>query len=61
MWYWLSNERMTVLVKVDEDDKIRTFPPIARRFVGQPLENLALWMNEVEGFRIEDLGAYSNR
>lgn len=55
MWYWLSNVKMTVAVRINEDDKIVEAPPIVKRFTGQPLENLALWMNKKDGFRIEEM------
>lgn len=46
---------MTVAVRINEDDKIVEAPPIVKRFTGQPLENLALWMNKKDGFRIEEM------
>jgi len=56
MWYWLSNVKMTVAVETDEDDKIVEAAPIVRKFIGQPLEDLAMWMNKQDGFRIEEMG-----
>ena len=57
MWYWLSNVKMTVAVELDKDDNIIEAAPIVRKFMGQPLENLALWMNKQDGFRIEELNS----
>jgi hypothetical protein len=55
MWYWLSSNRMTVGVEVDEDDIIEDTPPIVRKFRGQPLANLARWMGWQGGFRMQKL------
>lgn len=55
MWYWLSNVKMTVAVKTDENDNIVESAPIVRRFTGQNLENLAMWMNRQKGFEIEEM------
>ena len=49
--YWLSTERMTVVVDADARGVIVWAPPIVRRFVGQPLDNLIGWMRRQPGFR----------
>ena len=46
--YWFSNRRMTVSVDVDADKIITDAAPIARKFVGQPLRNLAIWMGQMK-------------
>lgn len=53
--YWLSSNRMTVEVIVDFDGKICKAAPIARKFTGQPLENLVRWMENQTGFRMEEI------
>lgn len=42
----LSNEKMTVLVKT-KNGIITEAAPIVRVFVGQPLDNLAVWMDKM--------------
>jgi hypothetical protein len=42
----LSNEKMTVLVKT-KNGIITEAAPIIRVFVGQPLDNLAVWMDKM--------------
>lgn len=41
--WWISSERFTVQVNTDERGIIVWAAPIVRRFVGQPLANLARW------------------
>jgi len=48
--WWLSTERMTVLVDVDDSDMVVRGPPIVRKFVGQPLTNLVRWLQKQPGF-----------
>lgn len=43
----LSNEQMTIKVEVDSDNNIQSIASVAHRFVGQPLNNLARWMNNM--------------
>lgn len=50
MWCWLSTEKMTVLVRVDNDVIVEA-PPVVRKFVGQRFSNLTNWMNKQPGFR----------
>jgi hypothetical protein len=42
----LSNEKMTVLVKT-KNGIITEAAPIVRVFIGQPLDNLAVWMDKM--------------
>lgn len=51
-WVWLSTERMTVVVRVDDDGIIKVTPPIVRKFLGQPVDNLIGWMKQQPGFEI---------
>ena len=53
MTYWLSSRKMTIAVRVEV--VIVEAPPIARKFIGQPLENLVGWMTRQGGFRMERL------
>jgi hypothetical protein len=50
-WYWLSTDRMTVGVAVDEHNVIVKAAPIVRRFIGQPSTNLGSWLRKQGGFR----------
>lgn len=50
--YWVSSGRMTFEVSVDERNIIRDTAPIGRKFIGQPLDNLARWMKRQGGFRL---------
>lgn len=46
--HWrLSNHRFTIRVDVDEDGKIVGGAPIAKRFIGQPFENVCCWMQRI--------------
>jgi len=51
--WWLSSNRMTFFVAVDDRQVIVEAAPIARKFVGQPLEHLERWMARQGGFRKE--------
>ena len=58
--YWLSSERMTISVEVEvsyengfDEEMVVWTPPIARKFIGQPLGNLIGWMTKQGGFRME--------
>ena len=58
--YWLSSHAMTVEVAVRNDpptynEVIVKAPPIVKKFIGQPLANLAQWMLEQGNFRMEEL------
>lgn len=50
--WWLSSERMTVLVALDERRVIVDAAPIVRRFIGQPASRLGDWMRRQGGFRL---------
>ena len=52
-WY-LSSTRMTIAVLV-EDGIVLTAPPVAQKFIGQPLDNLVRWMEKQGGFRMKAL------
>lgn len=51
--YWLSNEYITVGVKIEEGI-IVDIPPVVKKFKGQPLTNLVRWMRNMDptGFQI---------
>lgn len=44
--WWLSNEKMTVRV-VTRGKIIIDAAPVVRKFIGQPFNNLAHWMNRM--------------
>jgi len=54
--WWLSNASMTVRVVVNERGTVVDAAPVVRKFVGQPLRNLTVWMNRRPGFRSERIG-----
>jgi len=55
-WY-LSSQHMTLgVVSAHPSDRVLEAPPIARRFVGQPLQSLRQWMSKQPGFRCELVG-----
>lgn len=43
----LSNEQMTVRVITSSHGTIIDAAPIVRKFIGQPFDNLARWMNQM--------------
>ena len=47
---WLSSHKMTFRATVDNRGIVVEAAPIARVFVGQPLENLIGWMKQQGGF-----------
>lgn len=47
-WHWLSNESMTVYVRVHRG-RIVQAPPIVKRFMYQHLRALLFWMNKQPG------------
>jgi len=53
-WHRLSTVKMTCAVYVEDEVVTRT-PPILRRFVGQPLNNLVRWMSMQPGFETQQL------
>jgi hypothetical protein len=53
-WWWLYTERMTVVVRVDNGLVVEA-PPIVRKFIGQPQENLLRWLSFQPGFRLVQL------
>jgi hypothetical protein len=53
--YWLSTKRMTISVSVDDKGVVTYAPPIAKMFIGQPLNNLRRWMRKQGGYKEETL------
>lgn len=53
-YYWVSTKRMTGLVTV-RDGRVVLAPPILRKFLGQPVNNLINWLMKQEGFKLEDM------
>lgn len=50
MYLWLSSRKMTVSADVNKDGVILDAAPIVRKFVGQHLMRLAVWMHKQGGF-----------
>lgn len=54
-YWWFSSLSMTLLVVIHNSenkiDHIIETPPIARKFLGQPMSNLEQWMKNQGGFR----------
>ena len=46
---------MTIGVGVDRYQRIVVAPPIVRRFIGQPLNNIRRWMQKQGGFSVAQL------
>lgn len=44
--YWISCEKFTGGITVDENNIIIEGMPIIRKFIGQPLINLSNWMQK---------------
>lgn len=45
--WWLSNHKMTVMIKTNQNRQIIEAAPIVKKFIGQPLSNLAYWMDKI--------------
>lgn len=54
--YWISCNRMTGLVKV-EDNIIISGAPVFRKFMGQNFDNLKKWINKFNNVKIKELKA----
>ena len=53
--YWLSSNRMTVLVRVDDNHIVTNAAPVVHKFIGQPFSNLRRWMQGHGGLRVQRL------
>jgi hypothetical protein len=51
---YLSSPKMTVNVIVN-NGRVETFPPIVKKFKGQPIENLIAWM---QSHGSDDIGGF---
>jgi len=45
-WWYLSAGGITVAVRVLENGRVVQGPPIVRKFMGQPVDNLLRWMQK---------------
>ncbi|MGE5726932.1 MAG: hypothetical protein ACM34G_17260 [Acidobacteriota bacterium] len=52
--YWVSCERYTCQVNVDQDSVIRWTAPFLHKFIGQRLVNLLHW-SKTGAYQIEEL------
>ena len=55
---WLSCDKFTVSVEVDEHGIITEAAPIVRKFIGQDIKTLGKWMSRFEGFKFDALQDY---
>ena len=53
-WYF-SSSKMTIWVHSDVNDIVSDCAPIARKFIGQKIKNLADWMRKQGDFRYSEL------
>jgi hypothetical protein len=53
-FWWLSCRKFTVGVETD-NLIITKAPPIARKFIGQPIKNLANWARRIGGFKAKEI------
>ena len=53
--FWLSSEKMTVLVDTNAEGKITKAAPVVNTFVGQHINNLVKWMKKQGGFKYKQL------
>lgn len=54
-YYWMSYNKFTVQVDLDENGLIVWTAPITKRFVGQHVSRLKEWMIKLGGYRAERL------
>jgi hypothetical protein len=55
--YWVSSNKMTFEVVVDDREIVVDVAPIARKFVGQPFSNLRRWMAKQGGLEVIKQGS----
>ena len=60
MKYWLSSRAMTIEITVaptgyNNQKVVTDAPPIAKKFIGQPMGNLVNWMQRQGGFKMREL------
>lgn len=48
-WLWLSCDRFTVAVRISHG-RVTQGPPLVKRFLGQPEQNLVRWFSRQPGF-----------
>jgi hypothetical protein len=53
--FWLSSNKVTVMVDTDADGKITKAAPAVNIFVGQHLNNLVKWLRKQGGFKYKRL------
>lgn len=52
---WVSSPKFTGQVDVADGEVITMTPPVWRKFVGQPLENLVAWLSQFGKVELEAL------
>jgi len=55
MQYWVSCNKFTVWVEV-ENETIKKTAPVVAKFIGQPFYNLCRWFAKFGGLQIHELG-----
>jgi len=59
--WWFSCKSFTCLVVSNEHNLVTAdSAPIVRRFIGQPIKNLADWMRKIGGFKSAELTSMEN-
>ena len=45
-WYMLGSAKLSAVVHVQDDKIDRIWSPIARKFLGQPVQNMIGWLDK---------------
>jgi len=53
--FWFSSKRITIYVGCDARGRVVDTAPVARRFIGQPINHLANWMRSQDVFEWHEL------
>lgn len=56
-WYMLSSSKLSAVVHVQDNRIDRVWSPIARTFIGQPVENMVGWMMRQGELRVAPFNA----
>lgn len=49
-WLYLSSLKITIAIRIESGIIVES-PPITRKFLGQPVANLARWLGDQGGFK----------
>lgn len=53
--WWVCCSKFAIQVNTDENGRITFAAPIAKKFMGQPLQNLLRWAEALGGFHYTEL------